>query len=470
MTTTTRQIDSQAGHPGARGPGPFRFGRWRRVLPVLVLLVVSAGEAAAQTDSLSLEMALAMGRSRSPALVEAEAAVRAAQGGLSIARSAAGPTLTTEAGFVRYEDPPTIDVGALGTFTVLDTNTYFAGVRAEQLLFTSGRLTAARNAARATVEATEWGRAHADVELTAAIAGAYYDALLAEALTRVAVESAAVLRRAREVSGAHFAEGTVARLDVLRAESAVSQAEAAVRSARDAAIGARERLAATVGIRPQQAPALRDRLVPAPGIGTAQDDTALVGRIKERPDLRALEANAAAHRARATAARAGSRPTVGMYLAGYAFNPELLTMDDGWGLEVLAGVAVSWPFFDGGRSRGEEAVARARAESTEARIEQAALAAQAATRAYQRDMRRTLADIDAGTAAVSRAERALAIAEDRYASGVGIQLDVLESQAALTRARATRLRAIHAYRTAVIQLKRALGVPTDATVPVNGGG
>lgn len=469
MTTAKRRAVGQAEGPWKSRPRPSRTGPWRRVLPVLVLLVGSVGEIAAQTDSLSLERALEVGRSRSPTLIEAEAAVRAAQGGLLIARSASRPTVTTDAGYVRYEDPPAIDIGALGTLTVLDANTYFAGIRADQLLFTSGRLTAARDAARATVEAAEWARTQTEVELTAAIAEAYYDALLAEALARVAVESAAVLRRARDVSEAHFAEGTVARLDVLRAEGAVSEAEAAVRTARDAAAGARERLAAAIGIRPQHAPPLEGRLVSPRGAETEPAERPLAGQIRERPDLRALEANVAAQRARATGARARRRPALGVYVAGYALNPELLTTDSGWGLEVAAGIAVSWSFFDGGRGRGEEAVARARAESMEARIEQAVLAAATAARAHERDIRRALADIDAGAATVSRAERALTIAEERYARGVGIQLDILESEAALTRARANQLRAIHAYRTAVIRLKRDLGVPADATVPINGG-
>lgn len=423
---------------------------------------------AAQQDSLDLATALELGRARSPALAAADATVAASRGRVSMARAAAFPELTAQAGYVRYQDPPAVDLGALGSAALLDTDTYLAGVRAEQPLYTAGRVSGLRRAAESAARAAEWGRSQAEVELTATIARAYYDVLLVQALERVAEQSDVVLARALEVARAHYAEGTVARLDVLRAESRLSSAETAARAARGAVIDARERLAAVAGLAPADAPPVSGRLTVDPTAPTL-DRADLADRLRStRPDLRALEARAEAARARAAAARAAGLPAVGLFLAGYSLNPEPLADGTGWGWEVLGGLSVSWPFFDGGRAAGEAAVAEAAAERAGADIDRAVLGATVAARARQREARRALTDVEARTADVARAERALAIAEERYANGIGIQLDVLGAETELTRARTERVRAIHGYRSAVVELKRVLGLPADAPLGPEG--
>ncbi|MGK7312506.1 MAG: TolC family protein [Candidatus Longimicrobiales bacterium M2_2A_002] len=434
----------------------------------MALVLVSGGVsgAAAQQDSLDLAGALEIGRERSPSLVAADARLRVAHGRADIARSAALPAVTSQAGYLRYQDPPAVDLGGLGGFALLDTDTYFAGLRAEQPLYTSGRLTAARDAAGSAADAARWGRSQVEVELTAAIARAYYDALLARSLVAVAEQGAAVLGRALGVARAHYDEGTVARLDVLRAETRVSEAELGVRSSEIAAASAGERLAAIIGITPERAPPVMGELRPdsQPPI-TGWDPSDLAERLRrDRPDLRALSSVAEAAEARRRVARAERRPAIGLFLSGYALNPELLTTENGWGLELMGGVSVSWPVFDGGRADGAAASAEAGAAQARAEAEQTVLTALVAARAHQRELVTILDEVDERTANAVRAEEALAIAEDRYANGVGIQLDVLEAEAQLTRARTDRLRAIHAYRTTLIELKRVLGLPADATL------
>ncbi len=376
------------------------------------------------------------------------------------------PAVTSQVGYLRYEDPPAVELGGLGGFALLDANTYFAGLRAEQPLYTSGRLKAARDAAESAAEAARWGRSQAEVELTAAIARAYYDALLARSLVTVAEQGAAVLQRALEVARAHYEEGTVARLDVLRAETRVSEAEIGIRSAEIAATSARERLAATIGLTPEQAPAVAGELSPdsQPPI-TGWESSHLAERLRrDRPDLQGLSSGAEAAEAKGRVARAEGRPAIGLFLSGYAVNPELLATENGWGLELMGGVSVSWPVFDGGRAEGAAGSAEAAAAQARAEAEQTVLTALVEVRAHQRELVTALDEVDERTANAVRAEEALAIAADRYANGVGIQLDVLEAEAQLTRARIDRLRAIHAYRTTLIELKRVLGLPADATL------
>ncbi len=151
-------------------------------------------------------------------------------------------------------------------------------------------------------------------------------------------------------------------------------------------------------------------------------------------------------------------------------RPELISGRERWGWELLGGVTVSWPFFDSGEAAGLARAAEGAADRAEAEAAQAIDEAVAAIRAHRRELERAAEDVASGRVNVTRAERALEIAQDRYANGVGIQLEVLEAEADLTGTRADLLRAIHAQRSALIELRRAAGLPADAQLPGSEGG
>jgi len=58
---------------------------------------------------------------------------------------------------------------------------------------------------------------------------------------------------------------------------------------------------------------------------------------------------------------------------------------------------------------------------------------------------------------VAQAERGLQIAQVRFQNGIGIQLEVLDAQVALTTARVNRIAALHDLAAAVSALRRAVG-------------
>lgn len=444
------------------------IGRWApRRLWGAVLLSSGLGLASgvsAQQDSLDLATALRLARERSPALLAASAAVNEAEGGIDVAGAARLPRVNAEGLYLRYDDAPGLVFGPAGTFAPLAENNWLAGVWATVPVYTAGRSSAAIRSARATARAAELTRSATEVEITAAVAHAHDDALLARAMEEVAERSTAVLRRAVEVAQALYEEGTAARLDVLRAETRLSSAEAAMRAARDARIDAAERLAPLIGLDPSVVPVVVGRLELDTVPVDALNPSALSRRAASGPAARTWRAAADAAEAMADAARAASRPTVTAFLGTFTTRPELITGDAQWGWELLGGVSMSWPFFDGGAAAGEAAMAQAEAERARAQARRESLRVEATVRIQRRALARALEDATAGGENERRAERALAIAEERYRDGIGLQLEVLEAEAELSRVRAERLRAVHAYRAATIELRRALGLPADAAL------
>jgi outer membrane protein TolC len=58
---------------------------------------------------------------------------------------------------------------------------------------------------------------------------------------------------------------------------------------------------------------------------------------------------------------------------------------------------------------------------------------------------------------VAQAEKAVSIAQTRYRSGVGTQLELMDSQVAMTRARATRAQAVYDFLVAKAEWENTAG-------------
>lgn len=430
----------------------------------LFLVAVLAAPAYAQADSLRVAGWLRLAREESPTLRAARAAVREASEYTGAASAERGPRFEAGATYLRYQDPPVADLGSLGAYAPLGQNTYLFEVRASQPLYTGGRVAA-------SVEAAKWGEraagsslASSEVEITAAVAHAYDDVLLARGLRGVAEESERALDEAARVAAEHYEAGTAARLDILRAETRLSSSRAALREQEVALATARVRLAVLAGVQPDSAPPVAGDLEFA---AVDVDLAALEARARgERPDVAALHARSRTAAAQADAAQASRLPALSLFASGLASNPELVTGRERFGIELTGGISMTWPFFDSGQTFGLAAAADAAAERAEAEAAAAVDAALLAIRAGGLDLERSTADVTAGRTNVERAKRALEIARKRYGEGVGIQLEVLEAEADLTQARVDLLRSIHAHRSALIELRRAAGLPADAALPL----
>ena len=135
-----------------------------------------------------------------------------------------------------------------------------------------------------------------------------------------------------------------------------------------------------------------------------------------------------------------------------------------WSSNLYGGVVVRWPVFDFGAAAGQASAARADAARLRAEALQVANDAVAEVLDQARDLARAAEDVAEGRENVDRAERALGLAQQRYAEGVGIQLDVLEAESDQVRTRADLLRAIHSQRSASVELRRQTGQPADGAL------
>lgn len=247
--------------------------------------------------------------------------------------------------------------------------------------------------------------------------------------------------------------------DVLQARTARSQAQLALESLEGATHVAQGALAVAMGIPPNagfEPPVLTDSLCPDSLQFIAQSvDSLIAVATRQRPDLEAARAQAAAAAAQVRVARSGLLPTVSLNAnSGYTqtsipnFHGRTYTLGLGFDLPLFSGMARQYNL----ESASEQlAAANARAEQTRQQI-----ALQVFTAYYNlqtaTERVRTAADL------LASATESESVARGRYREGVGSIVDLLIAQAALADARAQDAQARWQWRGALAQLAHDVGV------------
>ena len=442
----------------------------KSLMALVVVAVCRAAVVQAQTPQLparpaplvlTLEDAITRGLSASHRIAEASARQQAAGASVESRRAATLPSIAALAGYTRTNH---VDEFGLLTpdnqFRVIYPDVpdnYHARLDLQWPLYTGGRLDAIANAARseAAAAASDVDAIRSDLRLD--ITRAFWNLVVAdesqrvfdEALTRAAVH----LRDVRNQLDA----GLVPPSDVLTVEAQESRQRMLTIQAHTSRDVAEADLGRLIGV-PPGTPIQPNAPVEPVGMDITIDALASQAAAS-RADRRALLERIAAADLRQSAAAAGTRPTIGV--AGgidYARpNPRIFPRAAAWKESWDASVNVSWPLFDGGRTRAETAEAAAARRALQARLEEfdSMLAL---------EIRQRVAEIEASRAAIAAAEDGLRAATEahrvlgeRFRAGVATSTDVLNAQVAVLQAGLDRTQALANARLADARLHRALG-------------
>jgi outer membrane protein TolC len=197
----------------------------------------------------------------------------------------------------------------------------------------------------------------------------------------------------------------------------------------------------------------------APPLVSGTIDSLVAEGREHRSDRQALADRVAAAQARQRAADAGRRPTVAV--AGgvdYARpNPRIFPRTGDWKESWDAGVNVSWPIFDGGKSKSEMAETSAAVRAAEARLAEFDSLMALDVRQRLSELESSRAALDAAGVAVQAATEARRVIGDRFGAGVATSTDVVDAQVAILQAELERTQAIASARLAEARLNRAVG-------------
>lgn len=321
-----------------------------------------------------------------------------------------------------------------------------------------GRLSGEQRASAAGVLAGEAGLRAARLSVAAEVARSYFELRGLQEQLRVARASLETQQAALKLVLGRQEAGRGTAFDSERARSLVQSTAASVPALEAALLRNRYRLAVLSG----QAPTALDRELaevrPLPGlkavaleqIGTPQD------LLRRRPDVQAAEQAVAAAAARAGVARADLFPriTLGGTLGQNASS--LGRLDDGAAYAYNLGAQLVWNLLDFGRIKARIAAADARSEAALLGYERTVLNAleetEGALVGYTHSQRQAQALFEAAVSA----EKAAAIARERFGVGVSDFLAVLDAERELLSARDRLAQSQTAAATSLVGVYKAL--------------
>jgi outer membrane protein TolC len=420
------------------------------------------GDTAAPPVSITVDDAIARGLAASHRLAEAIARGDAAQAAVAQRRAAALPQIAAQAGYTRTNHVEAFGLalpnGRLQIIYPDVPDNYRTRLDLQWPIYTGGRTDALERAARGEMAAAGQDVAAARADLRLELTRAYWALVTATESQRVVDESVERVDAQLADVRHQLDAGLIPPNDVLTVEAQASHQRMLSVQAHSLREVAESLLAYLIGAEPGTALAATSPLEPVPVPAPSADTLAETAR-RLRPERAALDARLGAAGDRTRAARAEAKPTIAIGGGGdYARpNPRIFPRDDVWSSSWDASVNVSWPIFDGGRTRADIAEAEAGRRAAQERLREfdAALPFELQQRTSEVvSSRAAIAAAEDGVRAATEARR---VVGDRFAAGVATSTDVLNAQVALLQAALDRTQALASARLAEARLSRALG-------------
>jgi outer membrane protein TolC len=428
----------------------------RRLVPILLGFVAMAPRA--QAEALTRAQAVERALAANPDMRKAQEDLAILRGRADEVLADALPDLKVLGTGTRYRDPGLLNSSSFDAFppelrdslTPVPANLFEGTAELRQTLF-SFKLGKAIRAAKLARQmgAEEVVRARQATALVAV--RAYNDYVLG--LEKIAVGQKAVVQKEKhlEMAKNRRAAGVATELDVLRSQVDLENQRAVLLRLRGEAELAHGTLNATM-VQPIDTPIEPvDRLEYLP-LEMKLDD-AVREAWSRRPEAKAIALNERIYEQLIGVAQAEGRPSLDFYgLYGWSVRKPGNFFESDF-TKWNAGITLTIPVFDGFRTRGK--VAQARAERNKVSQDRVALENRIRLEAKEGVDRLAVAKsvLEAAELNVTQAQRALEMTQANYQHGAATTLDVIDAQAALTLAESNRLLGLYDHANARATLR-----------------
>lgn len=428
-----------------------------RLLLLAVTLLAASATAAEPVRTLAECEATA--REQNPDVQIARRQVEQARAQVTVARAGRLPVVRAD-GYVQRRERQLRTSGGANPDVRAEDYTLTAGV--SQNLYSSG-------AVRERIAIAQLGERVAGENLLAAeqsailaVRLAFQQVLSAENAVAIRREAIDLLQQQVEDQEGRLKAGTVSSLNVTRARVTLANERPALSEAEREYTVARLQLAQVMGVslRPGQlTPGFRVRGSLESGAAPPRLETALAQAKSNRSELAARRLELEAAERAPTLEQAATRPQVNGFANYQLFSESSRTAPRELFGGFVVGLSASWTLFDGFATPGRVRAAQARASAARESLRAAELAVETEVRAAYALLEQARATRRSQEQNAGLAREALRLAMDNFGAGLATQLDILQAQVDLTRARVTELsgRALHAA--ALARIARAIGTP-----------
>lgn len=449
----------------------YKFKKHLAMLSAAVTMMLAQSALAAETVELKLDDALQRAFATNPAISMAGYDLDSARAGYNAARSSryitiSGTHSTKRSGNDDYQQQRVFD--ANNNITVIETkgigNNHSNTLSASLPLYTGGRIQGSIKQAKARYLSSKEGLQIAYNDMRYMVANAYYTMLHADNSQKLSRESVARLQDHLKNVQAQYDVGVVAKVDLLRSQVELSDAEQKLIQAENAYQVAEANLNRIVGL-PMDTELKLDSILNY----TAYDNDmayCLDYAANHRPELEQAKQGVEAAKGALRMAISGHMPQVAAS-ATQNWNHKNWPGDENGNWAV--GVTVNMNIFDSGVTTSKIHGAEADLAKAHEKYRDTVDAVNLDVRTVYLNLREAEKRISSTGLAVETAQEDYRIAKLRYENGVGTNTDVLDAQVALTNAQNNYSKALYDYNTSKIALENAIGVPmiVPAQVKVN---
>jgi outer membrane protein len=399
----------------------------------------------------SLEQAQQIALRNHPRIAAAELTAQASGFAVKEARSAYFPTLSGNITGVGTEHGSVLSAGAVTTSSIYSRQS--SGVVLNQLITDFGRTANLTKSAMLRNQSQDQNVANTHAQVLVTVEQAYYRALAAQSVLKVA-QATLNLRRVTLRQVTALAQSALSStVDVSFAQVNESQAELDLFRAENDATASHSELSAAMGYDHDQPFSVSDEPLPSPL--NPNVDALIQEASRERPDMAALRLNQEALDRYADAEKDLRNPTVSLAaVAGLApiRDPRLPETYSG------AGVNVNIPVLNGGlfKARREEAEARAAAAAKD--VQDLSIQIARDVRVAWLNANDSFRRLDVTARMVAQANESLRLAQARYDAALGSIVELNTAQLNQTAAQIAAASAKYDYLSARAALNYTMGV------------
>ena len=327
---------------------------------------------------------------------------------------------------------------------------------------TSGSLSATNAIAKAQHDAQYWALDSARRQVILSTSSAYLGVLRSQSLIEVANQQLTDAQARVSDAQKELAAGTIARYDLLVTQTSLSSAQQQVSAAQHSYNDAVADLNNAMGL--SQETALTLTTLAPPAAAVPQFEPSLTAALKNRPELRQIEANVDSAQQSVKLARSGLLPSVSAQF-GYTYTGNTAgfgTLANNWTI----GVVGSWTPFDWGATRDHAEEAKEDVTTNQYLREQTRQGIEYQVRQSINQIADALQSRTAAEAGVTQAQEQLRLANVRVQAGTGTETEVLDAEAILSQAQTSAANALYNYYAAVANYQRATGTEPLAVAPL----
>lgn len=349
-----------------------------------------------------------------------------------------------------------------GIYTKKLGTTHSNSLTASIPVYTGGALSGNVIVKKANYQQALAGKQKAYNDMHYTVTEAYYNCLLTQDLERVAQESVKTLTQHLQHVKDSFEVGVVAKVDVLRSEVELADAEQGLIKAENARKVAMHNLNKIIGLPLDTDLKLTDTLKQEPY--KYDLEYCLDFAAANRPELEQAKQGFRAAKGGVRAARSGFMPQISVNASKSWSNFDVETntthgwpgnKDEEWGV----GATANWNIFDCGVTLSKVHAAEAKARAAKEKWRDTEDGVMLDVRNLYYGLAESEKRIRTTEMTVAKAQEDYDIAKLRYENGVGTNTDVLDAQVALTQAKTNYIEACYDYSTGKIALDNAIGIP-----------